>query len=141
MNYNHTTYIYIYIQYIYIYIYTHTYGHPPPFTVFPFLFVTKEDIPEASICFQAEKSRKLTIRKATCCVGTNLLSLVFVGQKPGILSSQDRNYQVVPPKFNIASKNNGWKTTFLLGRPISRGYVKFPGCKRKQFDTAPPQST
>ena len=25
-------------------------------------------------------------------------------------------------------KNDGRKTTFLLGRPIFRGYVKFPGC-------------
>ncbi len=29
-----------------------------------------------------------------------------------------------PPKFNIAPENGGWKTTFLLGRKLFRGYVK-----------------
>ena len=32
-----------------------------------------------------------------------------------------------PPKFHIASKNGGWKTTFLLGRELFRGYVKLRG--------------
>ena len=27
----------------------------------------------------------------------------------------------------VALKNDGWKTTFLLGRHIFRGYVRFPG--------------
>jgi len=36
-----------------------------------------------------------------------------------------------PPKFNsLPLKNDGWKTTFLLGRPIFRGYGKFPGCNK-----------
>ena len=34
------------------------------------------------------------------------------------------------PKFNSSPlKKGGWKTTFLLGRLIFRGYVKLPGCK------------
>ena len=34
------------------------------------------------------------------------------------------NCLVTPPKFNIAPENGGWKTTFLLGRSLFRGYVK-----------------
>ena len=34
------------------------------------------------------------------------------------------------PKFNSwPLKNDGWKTTFLLGRPIFRGNVELPGSK------------
>jgi len=33
-----------------------------------------------------------------------------------------------PPKFNIALKNDGWKTRFLLGRPIFGDYIKPWGC-------------
>ena len=31
------------------------------------------------------------------------------------------------PKFNSPLRNDGWKTTFLLGWYIFRGYVKLPG--------------
>ena len=34
-----------------------------------------------------------------------------------------------PLKLNSSPlKNDGWKMSFLLGLPIFRGYVKFPGC-------------
>ena len=33
----------------------------------------------------------------------------------------------IPPEWQ---KNGGWKTTFLLGRPIFRGHVQFLGCKK-----------
>ncbi len=32
-----------------------------------------------------------------------------------------------PPKFDIALKNGGWKTTYLLGRELFKGYVKLRG--------------
>ena len=35
-----------------------------------------------------------------------------------------KQYCITHPKFNIAPENCGWKTSFLLGRPIFRGYVK-----------------
>ena len=35
---------------------------------------------------------------------------------------------VIPMKLKLTLKNDGWKTTFFLGRPIFRGYVKFPEC-------------
>ena len=38
-----------------------------------------------------------------------------------------------PWKFNIAPENDGWKMSFLLRLPISRGYVKFSGCIMKRF--------
>ena len=39
-----------------------------------------------------------------------------------------------PPKFNSSPvKNDGWKTSFLLGLPIFWGYVKFQGCIYCQF--------
>ena len=40
-------------------------------------------------------------------------------------------WRVKTPRNLTASlplKNHGWKTTFLLARPILRGYVRFPGC-------------
>ena len=37
-------------------------------------------------------------------------------------------FKVTLPKFNSSPlKNDGWKTTFLLGWYIFRGYVKLPG--------------
>ena len=36
---------------------------------------------------------------------------------------------VHPQHLTKPLKNDGWKTSFLLGRPIFRGYVEFPGCK------------
>lgn len=33
-----------------------------------------------------------------------------------------------PPKFNVSLKNDGWKTRFLLGRPIFGDYIKTWGC-------------
>ena len=41
--------------------------------------------------------------------------------------------KLTSPKFNIALKNDGWKTTFLFGRPIFGGFVKFPGSTKNIF--------
>ena len=39
---------------------------------------------------------------------------------------------ITPPKFNMSPlENNGWNTSFLLGWPIFRGYVKLPGSTGK----------
>ena len=38
-----------------------------------------------------------------------------------------------PPNLTQPLKNDGWKMSFLLGLPISRGYVKFLGCKDKNL--------
>ena len=41
---------------------------------------------------------------------------------------------VTPPKFNSAPlKDDGWKTTFLLGWYIFKGYIKLPGCSMFLF--------
>ena len=42
----------------------------------------------------------------------------------------EENKMLTLPKFNSSPlKNDGWKTTFLLGWYIFRGYVKLPGGK------------
>ena len=33
-----------------------------------------------------------------------------------------------PRNLTCPLKNDGWKMSFLLGLPLFRGYVKFPGC-------------
>ncbi len=35
--------------------------------------------------------------------------------------------RVHPQNLTMPLKNDGWKMSFLLGLPIFRGYVKFPG--------------
>ena len=48
-------------------------------------------------------------------------------QGPPIVGPLFPNY--TPPKFNSSPlKIDDWKTSFLLGMPIFRGYVKFMGC-------------
>ena len=40
-----------------------------------------------------------------------------------------QNLLHLPRKFNSSPlKNHGWKMNVLVGFPILRGYVKFPGC-------------
>ena len=50
--------------------------------------------------------------------------------KKHLPSSDETNIRAVEnytPDFDIATTNRGWKTTFLWGWPIFRGYVKLPG--------------
>ena len=43
-------------------------------------------------------------------------------------------HKPTPPKFNSSPlKNHGWKMNLLLGFPILRGYVKFPGRNHPLF--------
>ena len=43
-----------------------------------------------------------------------------------------KSKNIHPRNLTYPLKNDGWKMSFLLGLPIFRGYVKFPGCTEKQ---------
>ena len=48
--------------------------------------------------------------------------------------SRNNNGPNLPPKFNSSPlKNDGWKTTFLLGWYIFRGYIKLTGAIPNYF--------
>ena len=42
-------------------------------------------------------------------------------------------FNLHPRNLTWPLKNDGWKMSFLLGLPIFKGYVKFPGCKTLLF--------
>ena len=56
--------------------------------------------------------------------GINSLLVSGRANKSNINPKFETSLSTTHPKLNIALKKGGWKTTFLLGRPIFRGYVK-----------------